>query len=147
MKKNILWIALAVVLIAGAGVGGYFLGVEQGKTQAANVRTQFLAERFGGTPSGQMVPGQFPQGQGGTGRAGAFGRGATGTVKEIQGNTILVSTAAQELKAQVTNDTRITLSVQGSISDIKVGDRIIIGGQTQGNILTATQIQVIPETP
>ncbi len=148
MKKNILWIVVGVVLIVGAGVGGYFLGVEQGKAQAASVRERFIAERFGtGQSNGQTTPGQVLPGQGGTGRAGMLGRGATGTVKEIQGNTILVSTATQELKVQVTADTRITMTTQGSISDIKVGDRIIIGGQTQGDTMTATQIQIVPDMP
>jgi len=148
MKKNILWVALAVVLIVGAGVGGYFYGVEQGKAQAASVRERFIAERLGtAQPNGQVAPGQFFGGQGATGRTGLGGRGATGTIKEIQGNTILVSTAEQELKVQVTADTRITLTTQGSVSDLKVGDRIIIGGQTQGNTMTASQIQIIPNTP
>lgn len=148
MKKNILWIALAVVLIAGAGAGGYFLGMEQGKAQAASVRERFIAERFGiAQPNGQAAPGQSLLGQGGTGRAGMLNRGETGTVKGIQGNTILVSTAEKELKVQVTADTRITLTVQGSVSDLKVGDRIIIGGQTQGDTMTATQIQIVPEMP
>lgn len=145
MKKNILWVALAVVLIAGAGVGGYFYGVEQGKAQAASVRERFIAERFGtAQPNGQTAPGQFFQGQEATGR-GALGRGATGTVKQIQGDTILVSTATQELKVRVTADTRITMMTQGNISDLKVGDRIVIGGQTQGDTMTATQIQIVPD--
>ncbi|MGB9592970.1 MAG: hypothetical protein ACPL7R_02385, partial [Anaerolineae bacterium] len=102
MKKNILWIVLAVVLVVGAGVGGYFYGVEQGKAQAASVRERFIAERLGTTqPNGQVAPGQFFGGQGAAGRTGLGGRGATGTIKEIQGNTILVSTAEQELKVQV----------------------------------------------
>ncbi len=148
MKKNFLWVALAVVLIVGAGVGGYFYGVEQGKAQATSVRERFIAERFGtAQPNAQTAPGPFFGGQGATGRTGMGARGATGTVKEIQGNTLLVSTAERELKVQITADTRITLTTQGSVSDLKVGDRIIIGGQTQGDTLTATQIQVIPDTP
>lgn len=148
MKKNVLWVVLAVVLIAGAGVGGYFYGVEQGKAQAASVRERFIAERFGtALPNGQAAPGQFLPGQGATGRGGVMGRGATGTVKQIQGNTLLVSTAERELKVQITADTRITLTTQGSVSDLKIGDRIIIGGQTQGDTLTATQIQIIPDMP
>lgn len=147
MKKNILWIALAVVLIVGAGVGGYFYGVEQGKAQAASVRQQFIAERFGtAQPNGQTAPGQFFQGQGATGR-GALGRGATGTIKQIRGDTIVVSTATQELKVKVTADTRITMTTQGNLSDLKVGDRIVIGGQTQGDTMTATQIQIVPNMP
>ncbi|MBC7259250.1 MAG: hypothetical protein H5T65_08370 [Chloroflexi bacterium] len=146
MKKNVLWIVLAVVLIVGAGVGGYFFGVEQGKAQAANVRERFIAERFGATgQAAQGTPGAIFQG--GAGRTGALGRGATGTIKAINGNTLVVSTAQQELKVQVTADTRITLTTQGSLSDLRVGDRIIIGGETQGDTMTATQIQIIPETP
>ena len=151
MKKNALWIALAVVLVVAAGVGGYFFGVEQGKTQTTDVRAQFLAERMGTGQQGgqgQLTPGQFPQGQGGAAGPTFVGRGGTiATIKEIQGSTLVVSTAEKELKVQVSADTIISMTTQGSISDLKVGDRITIGGQTEGDTMTATQIQLIPNIP
>lgn len=151
MKKNILGILLGVVLIAGAGVGGYFLGVEDGKAQTTDVREPFMAERLGtiiqqGTPGG-FDPGQFTQGQGATGRVNLAGRGATGTIKNIQGNTLVVSTAERELKVVVSTDTVITMTTQGGMSDFKVGDRVTVGGQTEGDTMTATTIQLIPNLP
>lgn len=152
MKKSILWIALAVVLVVAAGVGGYFLGVEDGKTQTADIRTQFLAERMGtGQQGGQgpFTPGQFPQGQQGVGGGVIVGgRGATfATIKEVQGSTLIVSTAEKELKVIVGADTRISITSQGGVSDLKVGDRISVGGQTEGDTLTANTISLIPNVP
>ena len=147
MKKNVVWIVLAVVLVIGAGVGGYFLGVDQGKSQTASAREQFMADRFGDTQPGDtggFVPGQ---GLGGRQGAGLAGQGTVGTIKEIQGNTLIVSTAKLELKVEVGNDTRITLFAEGSASDLRAGDRISIGGQIDGDSMTATQIQVISEIP
>ena len=156
MKKSILWIALAVVLIAGAGVGGYFLGVDDGKTQTSDARDRFIAERFGGTgQTGQTtdqpsLSGQGPQGgqQGPGGGMIVGGRGATfATIKEIQGNTLVVSTAEKELKVVIGDKTQISVTSQGSISDLKVGDRITVGGQTEGDTLNATTISLIPNLP
>lgn len=146
-RNNALWIVLAVVLVIGAGVGGYFLGVEQGKSQTASAREQFMAERFGSTQPGDtggVAPGQGFGGRMGTGLAG---RGAVGTIKEIQGSTLIVSTAERELRVEMDSDTRITLFAEGSISDLKAGDRVTIGGQVEGDSMTATQIQVMPEIP
>jgi len=151
MKKNVLWIALAVVLVIGAGVGGYFLGMDAGKTQAASVRTQFMAERFGDAqPGGQgtfVIPPGTGSGNAPGGFSGRAGMGTTGTIKEIRGDTVILSTAEKEVKVKVAADTRITLSAQGSISDLKVGDRIIASGETSGDQVTATQIQVISQIP
>lgn len=155
MKKSILWIALAVVLVAGAGVGGYFLGVEDGKTQTSDARDRFIAERLGQTgQTGQTgqpsFSGQAPQGgqQGPGGGMIVGGRGATfATIKEIQGNTLVVSTAEKELKVVIGDNTQISVTSQGSIADLKVGDRITVGGQTEGDTLNATMISLTPNLP
>ncbi len=148
MKKNVVWIVIAVVLVIGAGVGGYFLGVNQGKSQTASARDQFMTERFGNTQPGTgTTGGSMPGGQGFVGRLGTGqgGQATIGTIKEIQGNTLIVSTAQSELKVEIDDNTSITMFAEGSVSDLKAGDRITIGGQVQGDSMTATQIQLIPE--
>lgn len=158
MKTTIVIISvLAVVLVAGAGFGGYRYGVSVGKTQATNVRDQFLAQRLGqgtaaqgaaaqGTAArGQGMPtpgagGQFVGGQ------GIAGRGTMGTIKEIRGNTLILSTAEKELQVEVGSDCRITATAVVPVGDLKVGERIMVGGQTSGNKMTANSITVIPDT-
>jgi pectate lyase len=152
MKKSILWIALAVVLIAGAGVGGYFLGMEDGKTQTSDARDRFIAERFGQTgQTGQpSFSGQMPQGgqQGSGGGMIVGGRGATfATIKEIQGSTLVVSTAEKEMNVVVGADTTISVTSRGSVSDLKVGDRITVAGETKDDTLNATMISLVPNLP
>jgi hypothetical protein len=148
---TIIAVVVAIVLVAGAGFGGYVYGVSQGKAQANSVREQFIRERFGqGTPGaqgGQVVTG----GQGAQGgqngqfpAAGTFiGRGNVGTIKSITGNTVVISTAEKELSVEVSDQTRITTSAQVKVSDLKVGDRIVVAGQTTGDKVTANSIQVM----
>ena len=76
------------------------------------------------------------------------GRGATfATIKEIQGSTLVVSTAEKELKVVVGADTTISVTSRGSVSDLKVGDRITVAGETKDDTLTATAISLMPNLP
>jgi hypothetical protein len=150
MGKYILAAVVAIVLVAGAGYGGYRLGVQDGEQQAASVRENFFAQR-GGTPVASNQGGNqgtFTPGQGFSGGGTFAGRGGTAaTIKSIEGNTIIVSTAESELEVDVTPDTRITMTTDGSVSDLTVGERIFISGDTSGNKMTASQIQVMSEVP
>lgn len=164
MKKSILSIVLAVVLLGGAGVGGYFLGVEDGKAQAADARQQVISEQFGSSEMAEMwrsMQGQgqaqgqaqgqlrFPQGQADTGTLpNIAGRGgAIGTIKSIDGNTLVISTGDRDVKVVVSDDTRITMTTEGTVGDLEVGERITVGGQTEGDTLTATTIAVVGNLP
>jgi hypothetical protein len=162
MKKSILSIVLAVVLLGGAGVGGYFLGVEDGKAQAADTRQQVVPEQLGGSDVAEMwrsLQGQgqgqaqgqlrFPQGQADTGTLPSIaGRGGTiGTIKSIEGNTLVISTGDRDVKVVVSDDTRITMTTEGTVGDLEVGERITVAGQTEGDTVTATQIQLVAVIP
>jgi hypothetical protein len=151
---SILLVVLAVVLIAGAGIGGYYFGVSAGKTQANNVRQQFLAQRTGGQGNGQQGTPGFAaqgtpgaQGQGFLQGGGFAGRGTTGTIKAINGSTIVLSAPDKELQVVVGTDTRITTTAQVKVEDLKVGERIMVGGTTSGDKVTASSITVIPDNP
>jgi len=45
------------------------------------------------------------------------------------------------------DNTQISVTSQGSISDLKVGDRITVGGQTEGDSLNATTISLVSNLP
>jgi hypothetical protein len=135
---------IAVIVAAAAGAGGYMLGKQAGATQAANVRANFLAER--GLQSG---PGQG--GQGLSGMPGAPNGGqmpnrdnfASGQVKQLDGNTIQVSTALDVLTVKTDEQTRIEKMDVAGLGDIAVGDRITVqGSRGTDGVMTAQSIQI-----
>lgn len=135
------WIAavagIVIVVAALVGFGGYSLGVKAGQAQALTARTRFFADRgVGGNGQGAV---------GGQGGAGQFGSDnfASGQVKQIDGNTIQLSTAQNVLTVKLTDQTQIEKMATGSPSDIQPGERITIQG-TKGSdgVFTAQTIQI-----
>ncbi len=139
--KSILIAVLVVVLVVGAGVGGFFAGNSFGpNAQAQSVQREFFAQRSG---------------QNGTGGAGQTGQGAqgglqgrrpvaAGTVKSVQGNTIQVS-AADGTVTTVTTDSKTVVqkTVTGAVSDVQPGQRVSIMGNASGSNVTATEISIL----
>lgn len=130
-------IAAAIVIVAVAGFGGYTLGNKAGQAQAANIRANFLRDRglpadAQGGPGGAGAPGQF-----------APANFATGQVKQIDGDTVQLSTATEVLTVKIGDQTQIQKMGQGSLSDIQAGERVTIQG-TRGSdgTFAAQMIQI-----
>lgn len=150
--KTVIISAIVAVVIIVVGVGAFFAGSAYGETQAQNVRAEFFRTRQGGTGAPSGAPGQFgqpgPSGQGNQGNQGGqqFGRPiAAGTVKSVSGNIVQVtlqdgSVATFSVDAQ----TVIQKTVNGTIGDIQVGERITALGDPSGNTSTARTIQIRP---
>ena len=153
------WIAVAVasVIVVGvvAGFGGYTLGVKAGQTRAADIRTNFLAARGAGTgPQGAGMPGQGAPGMPGAPAGGLTGgqnagaqfnpaNFATGQVKQVDGNTVQLSTANEVLKVTIGDQTRIQKMGEGNLSDISAGERITVQGTRKSDgTFTAQMIQI-----
>ena len=147
------WIAVAVasVMVVGvaAGFGGYTLGMKAGQTRSADIRTNFLAARGAGTgQQGAGMPGQGAPAGGQTGgqTAGAQfnpANFAMGQVKQVDGNTVQLSTANEVLKVTVGDQTRIQKMGDGSLSDINAGERITVQGTRKSDgTFTAQMIQI-----
>jgi hypothetical protein len=137
------WIALIVVALvvvaAAAAFGGYTTGVNAGKAQALAARNAFLADR--GAANGQGAAG-FNGGQNG-GRQFNADNFASGQVKQIDGNTIQLSTAQAVVTVKVNDQTQIQKMGAGSLGDIQTGERITVQG-TRGadGVMTAQSIQI-----
>jgi Domain of unknown function (DUF5666) len=137
------WIAVIVVSLivigAAAGFGGYTAGVNAGKTQALAARNDFLAARGVGTGQGAAA---LNGGQNG-GRQFNPDNLASGQVKQIDGNTIQLSTAQAVVKVKVNDQTQIQKMASGSLSDIQAGERVTVQG-TRGadGVMTAKSIQI-----
>ena len=141
----IIVIVIAVVVVAGAGVGGFFAGRSYERNHANSVRNDFLRSR-GINPNDTNGSG-FPSGANGQDRA--FGGGTFGTIKSINGNTIVVTTAQNtDVTVTLSDSTRIEKTTQGATTDLQTGDQVTVGGErdSNGNV-TATQITIIPAVP
>jgi len=129
-------IAGLVVLAIVAAVGGYLVGHNAGFQQANNARAAFMAQRFGQGANGQ---GTF------TGAARQGGMGTTGTVKSVDGNTVVVTTRNGDVKVKLSQDTAVQKMAEGSVQDIQPGLRIVVTGDTDsGGTINARSVQVLP---
>lgn len=149
MRKpiSIILIALAFILVAA---GSFYGGMVYGKQQ---VNATFAA----GFPNGQAIPingqaGDF-QGfrtRGQNGQAGAgIGQQAGMTFGEIQGiegNTLTITDRdGNPLHVQVADTTLIEKNASVSVSDLAIGDTVIISGNTNDDgSITARSVQVAP---
>lgn len=142
--KTVLVSVLVLVLVVVAGVAAYFYGENAGFTQAQNIRAEFFASRPG-SGQGTFDPAQAGQ----NGSRGAGGQGAraaaTGTVKSVQGETIIVSqrdgsTVTVTMNAQ----TQIQKTTGGTAADVQPGMTITVLSNQTGSNITAQTIQLRP---
>lgn len=140
--KTVIISILVVLLVAGVGVGAFFVGQNNGLTQAQNIRNEFFQSRVAGQ-GGQADATQ--RGQGGQGsQGGQFGRPtATGTVKSIQGNTIQVTMRdGSTVNVTLDGQTVIQKTSNGTKADIQPGQNITIMSNQTGENITAQVIQI-----
>ena len=148
MKKWV-WIIGAVVLMAAVAAGSFWGGMTYQSNKADQARANF--ETMRGPFAGGQPP-SFAQGTQGGGNLGdgtqagqAFrGAGIIGQIKEIDGDTLTISTAQDVTTVNLSDATQIIKSVQTEISELQPGMRIMVAGQPDedGNI-TAVQITIV----
>lgn len=139
--KKIIWIIAGIVLVAAAGFGGFEEGKAYQSNQAAQIRNQFLQAR-GLNPNASGSPnGSF---QNGLGRGGGFGGGVDGSIKDIQGNTLDLSTATNVTTVNLSTNTTIENTVPATAADLKPGEQLIVRGTRNADgSLSADQIQIV----
>ncbi|MFN8484906.1 MAG: DUF5666 domain-containing protein [Anaerolineae bacterium] len=154
--RTVIFAIVALALLAIGAVGGFFYGQTVGQAQANDIRNNFLASRGinaggqGGAAQAGGVGGQAGQ----TGQGGGFagqggqGRGTFGSIKDVAGNTINLSTANAAVKVTVTDQTQIQRTVQQpmQLSELQSGENVVVTGDqdSQGNI-TARSINIVPQ--
>ncbi len=147
--RTILVIVVVVVLVGVVGVGAFYAGSNYGFAQAQNIRTEFFQGRQGqGGPSAQGTP--SANGTRGTGAQGGqggqlAGRGVNGTVKSVQGNTMVIterngSTVTVTINAQ----TAIQKLSTGTTSDLQPGMNVVVTSNETGSNIAAQTIQIRP---
>ena len=151
---------VAVVLIGATGFVAYDTGYKAGNQSAVSVQREFFQNRVGqqgqggqGNPNAQ---GNSPAGQNAQGGRANIGRPvAAGTVKSVQGNTIVVTEQnGTAVTVMVDAQTQIIKSVTAQISDIQTGARVIVTSDqasTSGTPVNARLITIqgagVPQTP
>lgn len=109
--------------------------------QDSAARNAFLADRSG-TPDPNATP--LPGAVGGNGRFGGRGPGEFGTVKSIDGNKITITSMATntDVVIQASDTTTVTKEITGTVADITIGETITAIGQTSGDTVDATRVQI-----
>lgn len=146
--KIFLTIAAVLIALLLAAAGGFWGGMQYQTSLVDRAQANFENMRgpLGAQPGGAAIPnGQRPD-------ASQFqgvlaGRGAAGSIKSLEGDTLLLSTAQDVTTVKLSADTVILKTVTGSSADLEPGLRIMVTGERSddGLTITASQISILSE--
>jgi hypothetical protein len=129
------WVAVGVgaAAVGAAAVFGISAATSSGSSDAA-VSTEAGSGATGG--AGGTGTAQSPGAQ----RGFAGGPGGFGTIATIDGSSLTIEDASgTTTKVVTTDDTTVTVSVEGSVDDIAVGDTVMVFGEGTSTI-AATRV-------
>jgi hypothetical protein len=146
---------LAVVLVAGGFIGGVQVQKHQGSDDNGGGARNGLPAAFAArlAQGGGGTGGGATGGAGtGTARAGGGSGGATaGTVANVKGSTLYVTSAdGTTVKVKTNDNSKVTRNASGSVGSVHPGDTVVIQGSTasSGTVIassiTATAKGVTP---
>jgi preprotein translocase subunit YajC len=140
--KKWMWALVAVVVLAAVGGGAFYAGMQVGKNQAQQQMAQFARQRFAAMQQGGQVPGTpgAPQGA----RAFGAGGGLAGTVKAIQGDSLVLATDQGDVQVRVTESTLIRKTMNVTLKDLEEGEQVVVSGtRAEDGTVTARAIQSV----
>ena len=151
--KRVMLVLIAVLFLVGVGGIAFAAGTKVGENRAAQNPARFFQQRARG--QGGQAPGQFPgllqTPQPGQRGAPGLGGGITGTIEEVQGNTLVVNTVTETMRVQTTDTTLVQKYMSVTVGDLKVNEQIIVSGSRNADgSYTARSIQslrAIPSVP
>lgn len=147
MHNPIITLILGLVIGLGVAAGTFFWGTSVGQAAAQNQQQAFLQARgiagtgaagASGFPGGAGAPGGFP------GAPGAGGRGGTiGTISKVDGSTLTLTVpGSADIQVTLSTSTTIQQQAQGTVTDLKEGQRVLVRGTQSGHNIAATAVQV-----
>ncbi len=147
--KKVLIITGAIVFVALVAAGSFWGGIAYHTSQVNQIQARFESAR-GPAMGGQMPEGFQPPGgllqngaAGMAGRGGAIG-GTNGLIKTIDGNVMTISTAQDVTTVNLSDATRIELTISGVVSDLQPGMRVQVSGEKDGDgSISASQVRVL----
>lgn len=110
----------------------------QGNNQNAQGNNQNPQGNFGGRQFGGGFGGAF----GGVNPAEFGNCVARGQIKSVTGDTVEISTADKVVIIKVNDQTLISKTDKGALSDLQPGDRVTVFSKEKGNSPTASTIQL-----
>jgi hypothetical protein len=138
VRRRRSWRTWLVAGVGAAAIGGAaVIGIG-----AASSDNSLASAAAGSNSSG--APGGFngssngaaPSGANGQGRPGAFG-----TISAIDGSTLTVKDMSrQSVKVVTTSSTTVTKTATVDLSDVKVGDHVVVEGSGSSSNIAATQV-------
>jgi hypothetical protein len=130
VQERIVWVVAILLVGVAAFFGGRQAGFVAGQESRAAAAQQFFAQRGG------------QGGQGGQGLGGR-GQGVSGTVASIEGNTVtLTLNDGSTAKVSLAADGVVRHQVEGTLADVKVGERVVAVGSQSDDTFIATALQV-----
>lgn len=126
---------LVVVLVAGAGIWG---GAYLQRHHSSQTSVSALSSLFG-SRSGTSGSSSLPRFSGGSFSSSG---GTSGTVTDISGDTLYVTTASGSLVTVKVNPTTttVTRNAKSSLSDLEPGDSVTVQGTTAKGVVNATSV-------
>ncbi len=128
-RRRVSWVT-ATLALAAVAAAGFYAGVLVQKHQKSSASStasalQALASRFGAGGRNAAAGGL---GGGGFGAGGGAGR-VSGTVKLVDGTNIYVTDAqGNTVKVATGSGAQFTKPAAGSLTDVKIGDRVTVQG-------------------
>jgi len=142
---------MAVLVLAAVGGGAYYYGTKIGENRVLQ-NPQLIFQQMRAGQGGGQFQGQFP-GQGaapsGTPQVGGRGTvmqggGLMGTIKQVDGNTLVITTDSGDVRVQATDTTLIEKTMPVNVGDLKVDERVIVSGtKNDDGSYTARSIQSV----
>jgi len=148
MKRGLM-VLIAVVVLAAVGGGAYYYGTTVGEKRVlANPQLVFqqLGAGQGGRFQGQLPGGVAPSGTPQAGGRGTVlqGGGLIGTIKQIDGNTLVISTDDGDVRVQTSDTTLIEKTMSVNVEDLELDERVIVSGtKNEDGSYTARSIQSV----
>jgi hypothetical protein len=132
MKKILLVIA-GIALLAIAAGAGFQYGKMYQSNQANQICSQFLRSR-----------GINPANGSGGAQAAGFGGGVFGQLKNVNGNTLTVTTQNGDVTVDLTANTQIEKTSTGTAADLQSGEQLVVRGQRDSSgTVTAETVQIM----
>jgi hypothetical protein len=149
--KRVAIAVVAVLVLAAVGSGAFYYGTKVGENRVLQ-NPQLLFQQMRAGQQGGQFQGQF-LGPSGTPQAGqrgtqVVGGGLMGTIEQVEGTTLVITTDTGSVRVQTSDTTLIEKTMSVGVGDLRVGERVMVSGsKNDDGSYTARSIQSLRGQP